>query len=243
MSSPYVNPLQKAHVTPERIDMGVDYAGTGDYVALGNAVVTQVNPGGWGQYGNYIEYRLTDGPQKGRYIFYAEGVTPKVTVGQKVSAGQVVASLIPGWHSGTEVGYGSGKTNTSYAAADGGGYTEGDRTAAGQAFSDLVHSLGGPAGLTEGHPLKPGSTAPQGAGAVAGGASTASSSGGILGSGIGPNVGPNLNPVDAISGFFSGILTTILKDAKYAALALVVIVGGFVLLAKGINRSTHAQAT
>lgn len=32
----------------------------------------------------------------------------------------------------------------------GGGYSEGDLTAAGQAFSQLIASLGGPAGLTEG---------------------------------------------------------------------------------------------
>jgi hypothetical protein len=42
-SAGYVNPLAKAHVQPERIDMGVDYAGTGQLVAIGNARVTQVN--------------------------------------------------------------------------------------------------------------------------------------------------------------------------------------------------------
>lgn len=234
MSSPYVNPLSKAHVTPERIDMGVDYAGTGDYVALGNAVVTQVNPGGWGQYGNYIEYQLTDGPQKGKYIYYAEGVTPKVSVGQKLSAGQIVASLIPGWHSGTEIGYGSGQTDSAYASAAGGGYTEGAHTASGQAFSDLVKSLGGPPGVASSAPIT--GTAPSGGGAVAGGASSGGG-GGFLG--ISP---PGLNPVGANTGFFSGILKTILADAKYAALALIVIIGGFVLLAKGLNRTTHAQA-
>ncbi|MGI8412650.1 MAG: hypothetical protein ACR2QA_09185 [Solirubrobacteraceae bacterium] len=235
MSSPYVNPLEHAHVTPERIDMGVDYAGTGSYVAIGNGVVTQVNPGGWGQYGNFIEYQLTDGPQKGRYVYYAEGVNPSVKVGQKLSAGQEVATLIPGWHSGTELGYGSGGQDSAYASSAYAAAGDGARTAAGQAFSDLVKSLGGPPGVASSAPLV--GTAPTGAGAVAGGASS-SSGGGIFGSGIGPNVGPDLNPLDALDSLFKSIVS----HAKYAALALIVIVGGFVLIGKGVSRATHAQA-
>src|SRR5690349_5531307 len=38
----YVNPLANAQVTPERIDQGVDYAGTGSLGAIGPGVVTQV---------------------------------------------------------------------------------------------------------------------------------------------------------------------------------------------------------
>ncbi|PZS12310.1 MAG: hypothetical protein DLM64_05155 [Solirubrobacterales bacterium] len=231
MSSPYVNPIPKG-ATPERIDMGVDYGGTGNLLALGNGVVTQVNPGGWGQYGNYIEYQLADGPQKGRYIYYAEGVTPQVKVGQKLSAGQIVASMIPGWHSGIEVGYSSGRTNTAYASSAYAAAGDGSRTAAGQAFSDLVKSLGGPPGVASSAPLV--GSAPTGAGPVAGGASSSSSSSG--------GAGPDLNPADAITGFFSGILKAILADAKYAALTAILIIGGFVLLGKGINRTTHAQA-
>lgn len=230
MSSGYVNPLARAHVTPERIDMGVDYAGTGNYVAIGNGVVTQVNPGGWGQYGNYMEYQLTDGPNRGQYVFYAEGITPSVRVGQRITAGQVVASLIPGWHSGTEIGWGSGRTNTTYAAAFGGGYTEGARTAAGQSFSDFVRSLGGYPGVTGSQPVT--GTAPHGVTTA-----VAQGGGGILGSGIGPNVGPDLNPLDAITNIFNSIVS----HAKYAAIALVVIVGGFVLVGKGVSRATHAE--
>jgi hypothetical protein len=50
-----------------------------------------------------------------------------------------------------ELGFAAGKANeTSYATAYGGGYSEGALTAAGQAFSNLIASLGGPAGLAEG---------------------------------------------------------------------------------------------
>ncbi len=147
----YVNPLANAQVTPERIDQGVDYAGTGTLGALGPGVVTQVVPTGSGWEGEgYVEYKLTAGPYAGKSVFYAEGVSPTVSVGQTLSAGQAVATLIPGSPHGIEIGWAAGKGEEAYASAYGGGYTEGQPTAAGKAFSDLVASLGGPAGLTEG---------------------------------------------------------------------------------------------
>jgi murein DD-endopeptidase MepM/ murein hydrolase activator NlpD len=150
----YVNPLANAQVTPERIDQGVDYAGTGSLGAIGPGVVTQVVPTGSGWEGEgYVEYKLTAGPDAGKSVFYAEGVTPTVSVGQTLSAGQQVATLIPGSPHGIEIGWAAGKGEEAYATAYGGGYTEGQPTAAGKAFSDLVASLGGPAGLTEGKPV------------------------------------------------------------------------------------------
>src|SRR5205823_10530697 len=38
----YLNPLADASVTPERIDQGVDYAGTGTLTSIGQARVTHV---------------------------------------------------------------------------------------------------------------------------------------------------------------------------------------------------------
>jgi hypothetical protein len=150
----YVNPLAKASVTPERVDQGVDYAGTGTLGAIGPGVVTQVVPTGSGWEGEgYVEYKLTAGPYAGKSVYYAEGVSPSVSVGQTLSAGQPVATLIPGSPHGIEIGWAAGKGQQSYASAYGGGYTEGQPTAAGKAFSDLVASLGGPAGLTEGKPV------------------------------------------------------------------------------------------
>lgn len=153
-ASGYVNPLANASVRAERIDQGVDYAGTGTLGALGPGVVTQVVPSGSGwEGGGYVEYKLTSGPYAGRYVYYAEGVTPTVSVGQTLAAGQPVATIIPGSATGIEIGFGSGVGQSSYASRYGGGYSEGEATAAGQAFSSLVASLGGPAGLTEGRPV------------------------------------------------------------------------------------------
>ena len=149
--SGYVNPLANASVTAERIDQGVDYAGSGTIGALGPAVVTQVAPSGSGwEGGGYVEYKLTAGPYAGRYVYAAEGVTPTVSVGQTLSAGQPVATIVPGSSTGVEMGFASGVGESSYASQYGGGYSEGELTAAGQAFSNLIASLGAPAGLSEG---------------------------------------------------------------------------------------------
>jgi len=153
-ASGYVSPLANAHVTPERIDQGVDYAGTGTLGAIGPGVVTNVvKTGSAWEGGGYVEYKLTSGPYAGKSVFYAEGVTPTVSVGQRLAAGQPVATLIPGASHGIEIGWAAGRGEQAYASAYGGGYTEGNPTAAGKAFSDLVASLGGPAGLTEGKPV------------------------------------------------------------------------------------------
>jgi hypothetical protein len=149
-SSGYVNPLASATVRAERIDQGVDYAGSGTLAALGPGVVTQVVPSGSGwEGGGYVEYKLTAGPYAGRYVYYAEGVTPTVSVGQTLSAGQPVATIVPGSSTGIEIGFASGVGQSSYANQYGGGYSEGAATAAGAAFSNLVASLGGPAGVNE----------------------------------------------------------------------------------------------
>jgi hypothetical protein len=154
-ASGYVNPLANASVRPERVDQGVDYAGSGTLGAIGPGVVTQVVQSGSGwEGGGYVEYKLTAGPYAGKSIYYAEGVTPTVTVGETLAPGQPVATIIPGAPHGVELGFASGRGDqTSYATAYGGGYSEGALTAAGLAFSNLVASLGGPAGLTEGRPV------------------------------------------------------------------------------------------
>jgi len=153
--SGYVNPLAGASVRAERIDQGVDYSGTGTLGAIGPGVVTQVVQSGSGwEGGGYVEYKLTAGPYAGRSVYYAEGVRPTVSVGDTLQPGQQVATIIPGWPTGMELGFASGQANeTSYATAQGGGYSEGALTAAGLAFSNLIASLGGPAGLTEGRPV------------------------------------------------------------------------------------------
>lgn len=150
-ASGYVNPLAGASVRAERIDQGVDYAGSGTLGAIGPGVVTKVvqTGSGW-EGGGYVEYKLSSGPYAGHSVFYAEGVTPTVTVGQTLTAGEPVATMIPGSSHGIEMGFAAGQGEAAYASVQGGGYQEGQLTAAGQAFSNLLASLGAPGGLAEG---------------------------------------------------------------------------------------------
>ncbi len=155
-SSNYFNPLAASKVTPERIDQGVDYAGTGALGAIGAARINYLATSGSGWPGAFIEYRLLDGTDAGCYVFYAEGVkpVPGLRVGQIVGPGQPVATLIPGWSTGIELGWGAGFNTVTYAAAKHQWSAHSDAhsvaTPAGKSFSALIHALGGPAGKLEG---------------------------------------------------------------------------------------------
>jgi hypothetical protein len=143
-------------VKGERIDQGVDYAGSGTLLAIGAARVTYVATSGTGWPGSFIEYRLLDGTDAGCYVYYAEGVNPVagLRVGQTVAAGQPVASLISGWATGIEIGWGAGTSTVSYAAKTHEWNATSDESskasAAGKSFSALIASLGGPPGKVEG---------------------------------------------------------------------------------------------
>ena len=152
----YVNPLLGATVKPERIDQGVDYAGAGTLVAIGPATVTYVATSNTGWPGAFIEFQLLAGADAGCYVFYAEGVTPVdgLTVGQRVAAGQPIATIIPNWPTGIELGWASGRATKAYAKVAGQWSPQDDHdnvaTAAGQNFSALIAALGGPPGKVEG---------------------------------------------------------------------------------------------
>ncbi len=101
----YLNPLRNVDdLVPERIDQGVDFAGSGPVYALGNAVITnaQAYNGGWG--GGWITYQLTDGPAEGLEVYVAEDVTPDVQVGQPVTAYTVIGTMYNGGE-GIETGW------------------------------------------------------------------------------------------------------------------------------------------
>lgn len=155
-SSGYVNPLAQAVVRGERIDQGVDYAGQGSLVAIGRARVTYVGTSGTGWPGAFIEYRLLGGPDRGCFVYYAEGIQPGPTlhVGQIIGPGQQLATIIPGWPTGIELGWGAGSSTKSYAANTHGWTAEDDAgnvaSDAGKSFSMLIVDLGGPAGRVEG---------------------------------------------------------------------------------------------
>jgi hypothetical protein len=152
----YVNPLAGASVTPERIDQGVDYAGSGPLGAIGDGTVTYVGTSGTGWPGAYVEYRLSGGPDAGRYVYYAEGISPAagLHVGQSVHAGQTIADIIAGDSNGIEIGWGAGVGTESYAMQQGqwqgGDDADSVPSPAGKAFSALIAELGGPPGKIEG---------------------------------------------------------------------------------------------
>jgi hypothetical protein len=152
----YVNPLGGATVKPERIDQGVDYAGSGVLVAMGAARITHLATSNTGWPGTFLEYQLLDGADAGCYVFYAEGVTPVdgLRVGQTVNAGDTLATIIPKYPTGIELGWGAGISTKAYAKVSGQWSPTDDQdniaTAAGKTFSALIAALGGPPGIVEG---------------------------------------------------------------------------------------------
>jgi hypothetical protein len=136
--------------------MGVDYAGSGTLVAIGRARLTYLATTGTGWPGAFIEYQLLGGPYAGHYIYYAEGVipAPSLHVGQTMAAGQAIASIIPDYETGIELGWGAGTNTKTYAQAAGQWNTTDDEDSipspAGRSFSALIAALGGPPGKVEG---------------------------------------------------------------------------------------------
>jgi hypothetical protein len=148
----YVNPLAGASVTPERIDQGVDYGGSGTLGAIGAGKVTYVGTSGTGWPGAFIEFQLSGGPDAGKYVYYAESISPAagLHVGQTVSAGQPIAQI----NGQIEIGWGSGVGSQPLAQALGQWSSGSDAgnvaSPAGRSFSALIAQLGGPPGKVEG---------------------------------------------------------------------------------------------
>lgn len=157
----YVNPFRfSTNIYRNRIDMGVDYTGTGSIVALGDATVTysQASDSGWGPFscsgghGGAIVYQLTAGPDRGRYVYLAEGVIPTLTDGQHVNAGEQVATFT----GCIETGWGSGNGDQPMAqvTVPEQACTSGDSgchsTWCGNNMSQLIQALGGPPGIPQG---------------------------------------------------------------------------------------------
>lgn len=148
----FSNPIGPG-LTPERIDMGVDFGGSGPLYALGHGTVVEAYPHGGGSGwpgGGYLGIRLDDG----REIYYAEDLQPLVALNQVVTPGQHVADATGG-PSGIEVGWASGRGTSTEAAQTGQaalGQSHGDAgrfsTAFGVDMANLIHSLGGPLGRT-----------------------------------------------------------------------------------------------
>lgn len=159
----YRNPFKEVtNLTPARIDMGVDYAGTGNVTAIGNGTVTFAqNVTGW-EGGGCVVYTLADGPFAGKHVYVAENVTCKVKAGDKVTPGQVICSMA----GGIETGWASGNGDQALAASLG-QQAPGDpgswESKSGESFNHLLEKLGVTSGTknsggkgTSGQPMPPG---------------------------------------------------------------------------------------
>jgi murein DD-endopeptidase MepM/ murein hydrolase activator NlpD len=130
----YVSPFVSA--TQGRIDQGVDFTGAGPIMAVGDAQILATGAPGWPEGGGVL-YRLLDGPEAGRVIFVYEGVQATVHAGERVSAGQQIASFVEG--GSIEMGFADeGGVPLSHAE-----YSEGVETIWGHRMADFLSGLGG----------------------------------------------------------------------------------------------------
>lgn len=150
----YGNPLRGvAGLTPERIDMGVDFGGSGPIYALGDAVITNAtaDSAGWPG-GGWITYRLTDGPAAGLTVFVAEDVTPTVQAGDQVSSTTVIANMFDGG-AGIEAGWAQPDGASAESQLPEAGSISGGGpfpTRIGQSFDALLQAVGVPAASNSG---------------------------------------------------------------------------------------------
>jgi hypothetical protein len=160
-ASPYVNPLRAVRgLQASRIDMGVDYSGSGPILALGRAKVVLASDrlagpeSCWGKTcvpppGDMIVYRLLAGPFAGKYVYVVENITISVKAGQIVRAGEQIAILHPaspnleiGWASGHGVQTLAAADRHQCACSDPGGWS----SIEGRNFDALLVALGAPGG-------------------------------------------------------------------------------------------------
>ncbi len=144
----YLNPLRGVSgLVPERIDQGVDFAGSGPVYALGDAVITNASENSGWPGGGWITYQLTDGPDTGLMVYVAEDVTPAVEVGQHVSSSTVIANMFTG-ADGIETGWADPSgigAEAELPEAGGIGASGPFPTKIGVSFDDLLQTLGVPA--------------------------------------------------------------------------------------------------
>jgi hypothetical protein len=147
----YLNPLRDvSDLLPERIDMGVDFGGAGPVFAMGDGIVTNAtaDSAGWPG-GGWITYQLTDGPDAGLEVYFAEDVTPTVQVGQHVTPYTVIGNMYNGGD-GIETGWaqpGGVSAESQLPAAGGIGGLGPFPTEVGLNYEELLQLLGAPAAL------------------------------------------------------------------------------------------------
>lgn len=164
----YIDPLRAvAGLQASRVDMGVDYSGSGPILAIGAAKVVTARyvPGPepcWGRTcapapGGWVVYRLLDGPYAGKYVYAVENITLRVKAGQIVRAGQTIAVLHPA-SPNLEIGWAAGRAAETLAVArhhqctciDPGGWS----SIEGRNFNHFLVWLGAPSGFFQETPAQ-----------------------------------------------------------------------------------------
>jgi hypothetical protein len=152
----YYNPLRGiGDLVPERIDMGVDFSGSGPVYPVGYAVITSATgeADGWPG-GGWITYQLTNGPDAGLTVYVAEDVVPTVLPGTRVTPWTVIGEMFQGYD-GIETGWAqsdAAQSELAEAAAPEAGGVGPFPTAIGVNFDELLQSLGVPAAPNFGQP-------------------------------------------------------------------------------------------
>jgi Peptidase family M23 len=141
----FSNPIGKG-LTSERVDMGADYGGSGPLYAIADGTIVNLYNSGWGppngsSPGAFLVLHL----DSGQYMYYAEGVNPSVKIGDKVKAGQQIATANGG---GIEVGWAEPPgTGNALGASQ---FNGNNATAYGKLMSDVIAAAGGPPGIVSG---------------------------------------------------------------------------------------------
>ena len=145
----YCNPYRDvAGLTPERIDQGVDYGGSGSIYALGPGTIdlfSNRNDPGWPG-STFVSYKVSAGPASGKIIYLAENIDldPALHAGSFVYSGTVLGTLV---HASPDSESGWGVEGAGYTAEHS-CYTEGCMTALGVNFNELLVCLKAPSGTT-----------------------------------------------------------------------------------------------
>lgn len=164
----YVNPLRAVpDLRTSRIDMGVDYSGSGPILAIGagRVVAARYIPGPegcWGRTcapapGGWVVYQLLDGPFAGKYVYAVENITVKVKTGQLLMPGQEIAvlhnaspNLETGWAAGRKAETLAMARHHECSCTDPGGWS----SIEGRNFDALLVWLGAPSGYLQETPAQ-----------------------------------------------------------------------------------------
>jgi hypothetical protein len=144
----YCDPFRAiTSLSPERIDQGVDYGGSGPIYAMGPGTIDLYfnrNDSGWPG-GTFVSYKLTAGPAAGRTIYLAENIDldPSLRSGSFVYSGTVLGTLVNA-SPNSEIGWGvAGAGYTAEHSC----YLEGCTTPLGVNFNTLLVCLSTPSGI------------------------------------------------------------------------------------------------